>query len=82
MRTVFLAIALAGLAGDPAGAESLFPAPWCEAAALVRSLLPAPPTRDWEVIAPPPGIDRQMAVVPAPGGAMSVIRPPADPGQR
>jgi hypothetical protein len=69
-----------------AAAESLCPSSsWCaRAESLLHSLMRRPETPDRDdIIAPPPGIDPQMALAPTGGAraALRVIRP-RDPSEQ
>jgi len=84
MRRAMLAMVLIGLTAGPASATALCPQPWCQRAeALVQRWLGAPAAGSGEVVAPPKGIDPQMALAP-PGskGALRIIRPPDRSEQR
>jgi hypothetical protein len=74
---VATALILAGMAAGPADAAAWCPQPWCrKAEALAQRWLGRPVSRDNDIIAPPAGIDPQMALAPPrPGGTLRIIRP-------
>ncbi|HVC57264.1 MAG TPA: hypothetical protein VND95_15010 [Stellaceae bacterium] len=79
MRAIFAAaLGLVAIAAGAASARSFDAPNWYKRGeAWVHSLLGAPPA-DHDIIAPAPGIDPQMAVVPPQSrGTMRIIAPPA-----
>jgi hypothetical protein len=84
MRQTVLAMMLIGLTAGPAGAAPPCSQSWCRRAeALVQRWLGEPASRNGDVVAPPQGIDPQMALAPpGPQGALRVIHPRHRPQQR
>jgi hypothetical protein len=84
MRETVLAMMLIGLTSGSASAATLCSQSWCrKAEALVQGWFGEPASRNGDVVAPPQGIDPQMALAPpGPRGALRVIRPGDRPPQR
>jgi hypothetical protein len=82
MRRFGLAIVLLAASVGAARAEGCDPTGLIRRAeAMVRSWIGGSP-RDREVIVPPGDIDRQMALIPPPGGRLRIIPSPEGFRQR